>query len=259
MINLKFKMEKKYSTSYPNFLEDEYSNQSQMGRNERYAFIKLLEIIKPKVAIEIGCFKGGSLEVMSKYCEKVYSFDINPEVKSNFENNFKNVEFHIGKSEDLVPKVLKKIDSLNETLEFVLIDGDHSFKGVQKDILSFLNYTPKNRIYIIFHDSFNPICRKAIVNLNYNHYLHIIYLELDFISGVFLTNEKLFREMWGGLALMILDEGKRKEKLIINQCQKMLFENIYWKSIHPLKDNLIFLKPLIKKYLMKTNTNKELS
>jgi len=244
-------MKKEYSMSHPNFLEDEFSNEWHMSRNERYAFIKLLEIIKPKVAIEIGCFKGGSLEVLSRYCEKVYSFDIDPEVKTNFDSRFENVEFHIGKSEDLVPKALKEIDERNEQLQFVLIDGDHTYKGVQNDIKSFLNYTPKNSIHIIFHDSFNPICRKAILGLNYNNYKNVHYIELDFISGVFLKNEKLYREMWGGLALMVLEKQEREETLKINQSQKILFDTVYWRSIHPLRDNLLFLKPFVKKILKK--------
>lgn len=233
--------------SHPNFLEDEFQCEWHMSRNERYAFIKLLEKIKPETAIEIGCFKGGSLEVLSRYCKKVYSFDIDPEVKTNFENKFENVEFHIGKSEVLVPEVLKKIDAKNEKLQFVLIDGDHSYKGVQKDILSFLKYTPRNTIYVVFHDSFNPICRKAILDIDYNNYPYVRYLELDFISGLFLSNKKIFREMWGGLALMILESDKRNGKLKISQCQKILFNNIYWKSIHPIRDKLLFLKPILEK------------
>ncbi len=38
----------------PNFLEEEFPLEWHMSRNERYAFIKLLEKVKPKVSIEIG-------------------------------------------------------------------------------------------------------------------------------------------------------------------------------------------------------------
>ncbi|ARN78515.1 hypothetical protein BST97_11245 [Nonlabens spongiae] len=236
--------------SHPNFLEDEFSYEWHMSRNERYAFIKLLEKIKPKTAIEIGCFKGGSLEVLSKYCEKVYSFDIMPSVKKNLDAAFPNVEIMIGDSAKLVPDVIKKIDQdPEEQLEFVLIDGDHSYKGVQRDIRAVLEHKIKNRVFVVFHDSFNPICRKAILNINYDEYPHVQYVELDYISGLFLKSEKIYREMWGGLALMVLDKKPRQGKLKVSQCQKLMFDAIYWRSIHPVRDNLLFLKPLMKKML----------
>ncbi len=236
----------KQDISFPNFLEDEFHLEWHMSRNERYAFIKLLEKIKPKVAIEIGCFKGGSLEVLSKYCEKVYSIDIDPNVKIALDGKFKNTEIHIGDSSEVVPNILKIIDKNNEELEFVLIDGEHTTKGVKRDIEHFLKYTPKKSIYIIFHDSFNPLCRKGIRKTNYNASPYVHYIEIDFISGVFNPG-KLFRQMWGGLALVILKPEKRRGNIKINECQKKIFNSIYWQSIHVIADRLQFLKPFYKK------------
>lgn len=233
--------------SFPNFIEDEFSLEWHMSRNERYAFIKLLEKIKPKVALEIGCFKGGSLEVLSKYCDKVYSIDIDPEVKESLNGKFSNTEIHIGKSSDLVPKILEKIDQNNEVLEFVLIDGEHTYKAVKKDISHFLKLKPKSQLFIIFHDSFNPICRKAIRDVNYNESTYVHYVEVDFISGVFNPGN-LFRQMWGGLALVVMKPEKRESVIKVNECQKKLFRSIYWQSIHPITDRLQFLKPLYKKF-----------
>lgn len=236
--------------SFPNFLEDDFCLEWHMSRNERYAFIKLLEKIKPKTAIEIGCFKGGSLEVLSKYCEKVYSIDINPEVKKSLDGKFSNAEIHIGKSSVVVPRILKKIADNNEELQFVLIDGEHTFKGVKSDISHFLKIEPKNNIFIVFHDSFNPICRKAIKKTNYNNSPYVHYVELDFISGVF-NPKKLYRQMWGGLALVLLKPKKRKGKITVSECQKKLFRTVYWKSVHPIRDSLMFLKPLAKRFIKK--------
>lgn len=241
-------MFKTKSISFPNFLEDEFSLEWHMSRNERYAFIKLLEKIKPKVAIEIGCFKGGSLEVLSKYSKKVYSIDINPEVKEELDGKFENVEIHIGNSSSVVPRILEIIDKNNEELEFVLIDGEHTFKAVKQDITQFLNYTPKKPIFIIFHDSFNPICRKGIKNANYNASPFVHYVEVDFISGVFNPG-KLFRQMWGGLALVVMKSEKRKGSIEVNECQKKLYNSIYWQSVHLITDRIQFLKPYYKKLI----------
>ncbi len=141
---------------FPNFMEDDFSMEWHMSRNERYAFVKLLEKIKPKVSIEIGCFKGGSLEVLSKYSKKVYSIDIDSSVKEIIDGKFKNVDLRIGNSSEIIPNILKEIDENKEELEFVLIDGEHTYSGVKNDIKHFLKYKPKSTIYIIFHDSFNP-------------------------------------------------------------------------------------------------------
>lgn len=244
------KMFEKKTIHYPNFYEDEFHLEWHMSRNERYAFIKLLEKIKPKVAIEIGCFKGGSLEILSKYCEKVYSIDIDPSVKDNLEGKFENTEIHIGKSLELIPEILRKIDEKGEELEFVLIDGEHTFNGVKNDITHFLKYKPKKSIYIVFHDSFNPICRKGIKKAPYNSSPYVHYVEVDFISGVFNPN-KLYRQMWGGLALVLLKPEKRNGDIIINECQKKLFNTVYWQSIHLIADRLQFLKPLYKKLIQK--------
>lgn len=243
-------MFKKKDIGFPNFLEDEFHFEWHMSRNERYAFIKLLEKLNPKVAIEIGCFKGGSLEVLSKYCEKVYSIDIDPKVKENLDGKFDNTEIHVGKSIDLVPKILEKIDKNNEELQFVLIDGEHTTKGVRQDIEHFLKYIPKKTIHIIFHDSFNPICRKGIKKANYSYSPFVHYVEVDFISGIF-NPANLYRQMWGGLALVVLKPEKRKEAIEISECQKKIFNAVYWQSIHIVTDKIQFLKPLIKTILRK--------
>lgn len=239
-------MFKNKDIGFPNFLEDEFSLEWHMSRNERYAFIKLLEKIKPKVAIEIGCFKGGSLEVLSKNAEKVYSIDIDPIVKDRLKGKFKNAEIHIGTSQNLIPEILKNIDKNNEKLEFVLIDGEHTKKGVKNDITHFLNYKPKNTIHIVFHDSFNPSCRKGILEADYNASPYVHYVETDFVSGVFSPG-KLYRQMWGGLAMVVLKPEKRIGPIEISQCQKKMYNSIYWQSSHIITDRLKFLKPVFKK------------
>lgn len=231
---------------FPNFLEDEFELEWHMSRNERYAFIKLLEKVKPKVAIEIGCFKGGSLEVLSKYSKKVYSIDIDPKVKENLDGKFDNVEINIGNSSTQVPKVLEKIDANDEELEFVLIDGEHTYSAVKQDINNFLKYKPKTTIFVVFHDSFNPKCRKGILEADYNSCPYVHYVEVDFISGIFSPG-KLFRQMWGGLALVILKPEKRNKEIKVSQCQKRLFNSIYWQSTHVITDKAQFLKPFFKK------------
>ncbi|OIQ21917.1 MAG: hypothetical protein BM549_08255 [Lacinutrix sp. MedPE-SW] len=230
-------------TNYPAFTENDFPLDWSMTRNERYGFLYLLQKIKPKVAIEIGTFNGGSLQVISKYADKVYAIDTDKTIVERLGNQFSNVEFLIGDSKEILPKLIKQIQDNGEQLEFALIDGDHSTKGVAADIKNLIKYKPQSNFSIVLHDSFNPNCRKGMKLVDYNANKHVHYVELDFISGVFAP-DNLKREMWGGLAHIILLPEERIDELIINESQKKLFNIAYNRSIHFIKDTFGFLKPI---------------
>ena len=230
----------KIDTDVPFFLEEEFPISWSMSRTEKYAFIKLLETIKPTNAIEIGCYRGGSLQALQKYCNKVYSIDVDSSLRDERTNLFSNVDFLIGDSKTIVPNIIQRLNNNNENIDFVLIDGDHSYEGVKNDFNLFLNYVPKKPLYIVFHDSFNPICRKGIKAANFNSSAHLHFIDLDFISGTFPSDHK--KEMWGGLALAILLPEKREKDLVIHESQKRLYNAAFKTSSH-------FWKETIKSFL----------
>jgi hypothetical protein len=245
------------NTNSPTFSLDALDFHWQMTRCEKYAFKSLLEYIKPEVAIEIGTYQGGSLQIISKYSEKVHSIDISDKYKDLLDKNFDNVEFHYGDSKELIPKVLEQISNSNKKIEFVLIDGDHSTLGVKSDIESILKYRPKSDLYIVFHDSFHPASRKGILEANWEASQFVHYVEVDFIPGVF--HHKAFdtakpNTMWGGLCLALLKPEEREGALNITQSQEGLFNCIYKNSAYnePKKQSLISrikrkVKALVKK------------
>ena len=216
-----------------------------MSRAEKYCLIHLLENLNPEYSIEIGTFKGGSLQVLSKYSKKVYSIDIDSEPKLSLENQFDNVIFKVGKSHNIIKDIVKEIESKNGKLNFILVDGDHSKDGVRKDIECILSCNLKYPLTVILHDSFNPQCRLGMKSVNYEKYKFIEHIDLDYIHGSFSPN-KNYREMWGGFAIIKINPKIKKSNFKINQSQKMLFNATYWKSIHLVKDKLLFLKPLKK-------------
>ena len=140
----------------PFFMENEYPLDWAMTRNEKFCFIKLLEQIKPQIAIEIGIDNGGSLQVLSKHSKKVYAIDIEKKTAKNLVDKFDNVEFLIGDSKKIIPELLQRIQDNNESLEFALIDGDHTESGVRSDIENLIKYIPPKSFNINLHDSFNP-------------------------------------------------------------------------------------------------------
>ncbi len=113
-----------------------------MSPAEQMAMIYLLEFSRPEIAIEIGTRFGGSLQVLAKYAEKVYSLDIDPEVPVRMGSQYDNVEYIIGPSEETLPALLKKLREEGKTPGFCLVDGDHSIAGVQADIDALLVIKP---------------------------------------------------------------------------------------------------------------------
>ena len=229
----------------PSFIQQEFPLDWSMSRSEQYALIFLLQKIKPEVSIEIGTFNGGSLQVISKYSKKVYAIDYEPSIVEKLMGKFDNVEFLIGDSKKILPELIQKIIKNSETLEFALIDGDHSHEGVLTDITNMLNYQPKTNLHIILHDSFNPICRSGMKAYVYDKNPYVHGVELDYISGIY-EPDGLKRQMWGGFALIFLRKEKRVRELIVKESSRSQFETVYLHSIHFVKKSFLFLKPVYR-------------
>ncbi len=120
--------------------------------------------MRPKIAIEIGTRFGGSLQILARYCEKVYSLDIDPDVPRRLEGKYPNVEYIIGPSDETLPPLIERLQREGAELSFALVDGDHSATGVKADIDNLLKFTPTVPLYIIMHESFNPDCRNGLNN-----------------------------------------------------------------------------------------------
>lgn len=213
----------------------------QMSRAEKYTLIEILRSIKPQVSLEIGTYMGGSLQVLSRFSSSVYSIDISGEPEKFLKNTFKNVKFLKGKSKELINPTISKIIESNNKLEFILIDGDHSKKGVKNDLNEILKFKYKNPLTILLHDSFNPSCRRGIKSINYKNFPNIEYIDLDYVSGSFSPNDD-YREMWGGFCIIKINPDSTKVAKI-NSSQSELYNSSYLFSIHLLKDIFFFLKP----------------
>lgn len=216
-----------------------------MSRAEQATLIQLLQTIKPKVAIEIGTYNGGSLQVLSEFSDKVYAVDLTPSYRDKRCAELSNVEYLIGDSKTIIPDLVSKINSNDDIVEFILIDGDHSTQGVLEDITNVLKLLPKQPITIILHDSFNPACRKGMRLYDYNANPYVHHVELDFVTGAF-NHDGLYREMWGGFACIEMSPDKRSGSLEISAYQNTLFQTTYRKSIHFYRKFFWFLKPIYR-------------
>ena len=219
----------------PTFLFDDLPLHWQMTRCEKFGLASLLRAAQPEVAMEIGTYKGGSLQLISAHSEKAYSIDISPDPRDTLSDYFRNVEFLTGKSDLLVPEVLRQVRERGENLGFVLIDGDHSAPGVRSDIEAVLRHKPTTPVYVVIHDSFHPPCRKGILDASWQECPYVHYIEVDFIPGVYhlhAFDTAPPKSMFGGLAVALMRPEQRAHELTIHQSQKGLFETVLKHSCH---------------------------
>jgi len=195
---------------------------------ERATLHSLLATLKPQCAIEVGVYRAGSLAILSSLCQKVYALDIDPACDTAYASRFPNVEFITGSSAKTLPKLIDRIQASGEALDFVLIDADHSAEGVNRDINNVLRYRPQKPLYIIMHDSFNPGCRRGMMQANWVDNPHAHMVELDFVVGRFLTKEEAdgYRQMWCGFALGILLPEKRQGDFIMRQNESLTYQAV---------------------------------
>lgn len=105
------------------------------------------EIVKPDfVIVEIGSFAGVSSDLLARYCKKLYCIDlwsneagIEPDKMHKAElmfdsvwNSHENIEPIQGKSKEIA----EQFD--DESIDMVYIDGNHSYKSVKEDILTWM-------------------------------------------------------------------------------------------------------------------------
>ena len=117
-----------------------------------YSIVRLL---KPKIAVEIGTFKGYAAICVGQALEdnnkgKLYTIDpVEMEIvkiairKSGLKNR---IEYVVDYSENVISKLnLKEID-------FAMIDGDHSYESVKKDFELIKDLISKGGT-VVFHDT----------------------------------------------------------------------------------------------------------
>ncbi|MDD4254486.1 MAG: glycosyltransferase [Methanofollis sp.] len=188
----------------------------QMNHSERLALTALLSRHKPRCSIEVGTYMGGSLSLISQYSHTVFSIDIDPTIPERF-GKFKNVGFFTGPSQIVLPLLLKELDREQIPVDFLLIDGDHSAEGIKQDIESVLSYVPKKPLFVVMHDSFNPECRRGMLDVRWEKSPYVHWVDLDFIPGRIVEAEGPSQgEMWGGLALAYLKPVIRHGSLQVN-------------------------------------------
>lgn len=168
-----------------------------MSAREKLGLIGLLHCLKPKRVLELGYHRGGATKWLSEFSEQVITVDVN-EFVADAPNLFNNVEAWNCPTLEAASRIKKE----NLLFDLAIIDADHSRLAVSADINGIIEHSD----IILMHDSFNPDCRKGMLDALQNQKSHAYYL--DFIPSVSKMDG-----LWGGLAIAWKSEtpGQAKE------------------------------------------------
>ena len=199
---------------FPGVLGDHW----QMMQWERIGLTGVLSRVRPKGALEVGVYHGGSLSLTHQYAGQIIAIDIDPEVRGRFPVP-DNVDLRIGPSQTLIPEALADFQARGIPLNFVLIDADHSTSGVKRDLELVLAYQPAEPLVILMHDSGNPDTRRGILAVDWSANPHLHFVDCDFIPGQIIEHAvtETSGEIWGGLGLAYLDPTPRTGAAEIRQ------------------------------------------
>jgi hypothetical protein len=202
-----------------------YSEQNPMwlmDHNERAGIYMALTLSKPRIVIEIGARFAGTTTLFSQIAERVYVIDIDPDVPARCKP-LKNVTVMVGNSSAIIPGLIDRLNIEHGGWDFALVDGDHTSAGVCNDLNALLGHRPRRRAYVTMHDSFNPECRRGILQADWDHpWVHAV--EVDFTIGNIMPQPHVFGEMWGGLALAELSDIDREGPIRVLQTGRLTFD-----------------------------------
>ena len=154
---------------------------SQMSENERFQLYYILRNLLPRKTVpvgflEIGSFSGASLMLTYKaFIRMGVEFkgaSVEPFLQPQFKEVLKLTKDHIlhfkNYSDKAIEGVRAWLDQTGLSLEFLFIDGDHTFEGVAKDIdMYFPLLTPGG--IVVFHDYLPPLDEKNREAILFHH------------------------------------------------------------------------------------------
>ena len=190
----------------------------QMMECERIALTGVLARMRPRGALEIGVYCGGSLSLTAQFATHVIAIDINPEVRGRFSLPG-NAELLVGHSRDMIPRAIRLFEEMGLPLEYVLIDAEHSAEGVKRDISLVMRHRPITPMVMLIHDSGNPDCRAGILSTDWNASAHVHSVQCDFVPGQIIEHSVRGgkAEVWGGLALAYFDPRPRRGGVAVSE------------------------------------------
>lgn len=123
-------------------------------REEIINLVELIEKERPKNILEIGTQKGGTLYfwINIESASQIISIDLEKDNLKPVKEGVEDKELILINGNSHKEEVFEKVQrKLNYKLDFLFIDGDHSYEGVKQDFETYSSLVTKNGL-IAFHD-----------------------------------------------------------------------------------------------------------
>ncbi|CAB4151355.1 Methyltransferase domain containing protein [uncultured Caudovirales phage] len=168
-------------------------NKAQQHPKELEKLLIFLDSMQSKkIAVEIGSYNGGCLHAYKEIFEKTISIDL--EIRSRL----KEVDYIIGDSKKALPLLKETIGVKNTKIDFLMIDGDHSYEGVKADFNLYHKLVRKGGI-IAFHDILDTQLHRELfcrVDLFWNE----INKDERFEAYEIIESDGV----WGGIGILVV-------------------------------------------------------
>jgi len=218
----------------------------QQSKKEISILLSFLQSRKVKSILEIGTSEGGTLFLLSRVASedaKIVSIDLlegiggghlYPKWKSALYSSFarKTQEMKLLRANSYDRATFDKVSSIfeNEKIDFVFIDGDHSYEGVRKDFELYYPLVADDGI-IAFHDINETIWENIGVQRYWKEIkqkyttIEIVEKETDdgLGIGLLVKNGNIYKKHFVDLFVRILQmKNERIERLSNNPISALL-------------------------------------
>jgi predicted O-methyltransferase YrrM len=181
-----------------------------MTRAERLLLYTLIFSLRPKRYLEIGTLHGGSALLVNAALtslqadSRLVCVDPKPQIDpAHWKLLEPRTTLLTGYSPDVLPQACEAAGGL---FDFVLIDGDHTYRGALRDGLGVLPFVADGA-YLIFHDSFFPDVARAIDEVAQQRSNELVDLGTLTREVTVQRDSAGHAVEWGGLRLLQVRRG----------------------------------------------------
>jgi hypothetical protein len=118
-----------------------------------------------------------------------------------------NVTVHTGNSRETLPAALEELAAAGRTVDFALVDGDHTAAGVRADLETVVRSPAVDFALVVLHDTMNEEVRRGIRDVGLERVPRVVYANLDLVPGFLARSGPYEGQLWGGLGVVVVDSG----------------------------------------------------
>lgn len=136
---------------------------AQLSSTERFLLFTLVRSLSPAVVVEIGTFRGGSASIIAAALRSAqfghaWCIDPHPKLAIQWSDISDRATLIQESSPDAFATISKLIPA---PIDFVFIDGDHSYDAVVRDTLALISHLADNA-WLLYHDAASHAVADAI-------------------------------------------------------------------------------------------------